>query len=119
MAEETILSQPRRKSRLVVFALLILAVIVAAVAYGLFRTSRLERQLADLRSRGLPTNGEELNAWYAVPSDVRDTTDLWIAATRAIDTLKTDKKAVGVPLFAEGLPPIPPPDEEWAELEIS
>lgn len=119
MAEETTRSQPPRKTRVVALAVLILVVIFAAVIYGLFGTSRLERQLADLRSRSLPTNGEELNAWYTVPADVSDTTELWTAATRTIETSRINKRALGIPLFAKGLTPIPPPREEWAELEIS
>lgn len=119
MADETTRSQPPRKTRVVALAVLILVVIFAAVIYGLFGTSRLERQLADLRSRSLPTNGEELNAWYTVPADLSDTTTLWTAATRTIETSRINKRALGIPLFAKGLTPIPPPREEWAELEIS
>jgi hypothetical protein len=117
--EETTLSQPRRKTLLITIAVLAVGVVVVAGIYGLSGSSRLNRQLADLRSRGLPTNGEELNAWYTVPADVSDTTELWTAATRTIDTSRINKRALGIPLFAEGLTPIPPPGEEWAELEIS
>ena len=117
--EETTLSQPRRKSRVVALAVLILVVIVAAVIYGLFGTSRLDRQLADLRSRDLPTNGEELNAWYTVPSDVRDTTVEWTAATKAIANANIDSRAQGIPIVGLGPKPIPPPGEAWAELETS
>jgi hypothetical protein len=118
--EETTLSQPPRKRRVFALAVLILVVIAAAVIYGLSGSSRLERQLADLRSRGLPTNGEELNAWYAVPADVSDTTELWTAATkRAHDVYRTIMKAESIPLISEGLTKVPPAGEEWAELEIS
>ena len=117
--EEKTLSQPRRKSRVVAFAVLILVVIAAAVIYGLCGTSRLDRQLADLRSRGLPTNGEELNAWYTVPADIHDTTDLWIAATRTVANAKSDSRAQGIPIVGLGPTPVPPPGEAWAELEAS
>jgi hypothetical protein len=70
--EEATRLQPRRKILRVIIAVLGLVVIVAAGIYGLSGSSRLNRQLADLRSRGLPTNGEELNAYYAVPSDVAE-----------------------------------------------
>ena len=71
MAEETTGSRPRREILLLTIAMLIFIVIVVAGVYDLFSSSRLNQQLADLRSRGLPTNGAELNAYYVVPSDVR------------------------------------------------
>lgn len=120
MAEATTHSQPRRKVLQPTILALILVVIAMVVIYGLFGTSRLDQQLADLRSRGLPTNGEELNAWYTVPADVSDTTELWTAATkRAHDVYRTIMKAEGIPLISEGLTKVPPAREEWAELEIS
>ena len=120
MPEETTRSQPRRKSRLITFSVLIFVVIAAGVIYGLFGTSRLNRQLADLRSRGLPTNGEELNAFYAVPPDVRDTTDLWIAATRANTFAKTNPRVQGIPILSSEIrTPLPPPGQEWPELDSS
>ena len=120
MAEATTHSQPRRKVLQPTILALILVVIAAAVIYVLFGTSRLERQLADLKSRGLPTNGEELNAFYAVPPDVRDTTDLWIAATRANTFAKTNPRVQGIPILSSEIrTPIPPPGQEWPELEAS
>ena len=119
MAEETTRSQPHRKILLIIIAVLILVVIVAAGIYALSGSSRLNRQLADLRSRGLPTNGEELNAYYAVPSDVSDTTELWTAATRAIANANINSRVQGIPIIGQGPTPVPPPGEEWAELEVS
>ncbi len=119
MAEETTRSQPRGKILLSVITVLISILIVAAGLYHAYRSLRLKQQLAELRSRGLPTNGEELNAWYAVPPDVRDTTELWTAATSAIAKVNVYSKAQGVPFVGDGPVPVPPPGEEWAELEAS
>ena len=120
MTEQSTHPQPPRKILLITIVVLILVAIAGAAIYGLSGSSRLNRQLADLRSRGLPTNGEELNAFYTTPPDVADTTELWTAATKKADDLyRTTMKADGIPLFAEGLSKIPPPGEEWAELEIS
>ncbi len=119
VAEETTRSRPRQNILLIAIAVLIFIAIVLGGLYSLSSFSRLNQQLADLRSRGLPTNGEELNAWYTVPADVRDTTDLWIAATRANDTSRINTKAADMPLSAVELTEVPPPGEKWAELEIS
>lgn len=119
MAEATIRSQPRGKVLLIIIALLMFVVIVAAVLNYLWGSSRLDRRLADLRSRGLPTNGEELNAWYAVPSDVKDTTAQWTAATRAIAKANMISRAQDIPFVGLGPQPVPPPGEEWAKLEAS
>lgn len=119
MAEETTRSRPRRKNLLIAIAVLIFIAIVAAGLYSLSSSSRLNQQLADLRSRGLPTNGAELNAYYAVPSDVRDTTEQWTAAINAVLVANIGSKAQGIPFVGDGQTPVPPLDQEWPELEAS
>jgi len=49
------------------------------------RQQTADRQLAEIRAAGLPTNAAELNDFYRVPDDVTDTTDLWVAATRSVE----------------------------------
>jgi hypothetical protein len=119
VAEQTTGSQPRGKILLEVLGVLIFIVVVAAGLYDVYSSIRLNQQLTDLRSRGLPTNGEELNAWYAVPADGTDTTALWTAATKASADAKLYSRAKGIPLVGDLPEPVPPPGEHWAELEAS
>ncbi len=119
MAEETLRSRPRRKILLIAFAVLMLIVIVVVVFYYL-STLRLRQQLADLRSRGLPTNASELNAYYStVPPDVPDATAEWTAALNATRIAYTGSNVKNIPIVGFGPTPIPSPGEEWAELEAS
>jgi len=117
--KEATRSRPRRKILLIALAVLIFIISLAAGLYGLSSSSRLNQQLADLRSRSLPTNGAELNAYYAVPPDVRDTTEQWTIAISAIGNANIYSRAQSIPLVGEGPTPVPPPGEEWAELEAS
>ena len=119
MAKDITSSRPRGTILLNVLAVLIFIAIVAAGLYGMYSSLRLNQQLADLKSRGLPTNGEELNAWYAVPADGNDTTEQWTAATKAIANVNIYSRAQGIPLVGDGPQPVPPPGDEWAELEAS
>ena len=119
MAEETTRSRPRRKILLIAIAVLIFIISVAAGLYGLSSSSRLNQQLADLRSRGLPTTGSELNAYYAVPSDVDDSTEQWATAINAIRIANIGSRVKSIPIVGEGPTPVPSPGQEWAELEAS
>lgn len=116
MAEDTTRSQPRRTMLLIIIAVLIFIAIVAAGLNYLSRSSRLNQQLADLRSRGLLTNAEELHAFYAVPSDVRDTTEQWTAPTKAITNANIGLKVQGFPIIGVG--PMPEGRCDWSGLGI-
>lgn len=113
--------QPQRRGKILISLLTVLISIFLIVAgiYRVYSDLRLNQQLADLKSRGLPTNGEDLNAWYAVPPDVRDTTEQWTAATSAIAKLDFYARAKGVPVVGDSPEPVPPPSKKWAELEAS
>ena len=119
MAEEITRPHPRRKILLIAFAMLIFIIIVGFGIYDLSSSSHLDRQLADLRSRGRPTNAEELNAFYTVPSNVSDTTEHWTAATTAIANADIRSRNEDIPIVGHGPTPVPPPGEEWSDLEVS
>ena len=99
--------------------MLISIFLVAVGLYRVYSDLRLNQQLADLKSRGLPTNCEELNAWYAVPQDVSDTTEQWVAATSAIAKVGLYARGKSLPFVGDGPEPVPPPGKRWAELEAS
>ncbi len=111
---------PQTRRRLLLRLLFAMIVAFAAVAaYVLLSPSQLDQQIAELRSRGLPTNAAELNAYYAVPSDVADTTQLWTAATTAIRNARIDQRAKALPVVGTGPTPIPDPGQEWTKLAES
>ena len=68
----------------------------------MFSSSRLNQRIADLRSQGLPTNAVELNAYYAVPPDVTDTTELWVAATTAVKNAGIEQRTAKIPIVGLG-----------------
>ena len=112
---------PRRRKRLLIAGVITVAAIplVALALFALFRTPELNQKIAELRSQGLPTNAAELNDWYAVPPDVADTTVLWVAATTAVMDAKIDQRAAKIPIVGKGPTPVPAPDSEWEDFEIS
>lgn len=119
MARRTNRVTPHTRNGRIAFEILIAVVVIVAVIYRQYTCLHLDQQLADLRARGLLTNGEELNAWYSVPPDVRDTTEQWIAATRATAKLKIGSGDRMLPFVGLGSTPVPPPGQEWAELNDS
>lgn len=102
-----------------VVSAVVLISLVSLGLFSIFSSSRLNQRIADLRSRGLPTNTVELNDYYSVPPDVIDTTELWIAATTAVKNAGIEQRAAKIPIVGLGPTPVPEPGKEWAELEIS
>lgn len=74
----------RRRAKWIAASLLI-SLLVLGGLWWCFNPWSLSRQLAALRSQGLPTNADELNDYYAVPDGVTDTTALWLAAIQAAE----------------------------------
>lgn len=110
---------PRSRKRLLIAGAIAATVAwVALILFGLFLPTGLEQRIADLRSQGLPTNGTELNSWYAVPAGVADTTILWTAATTAYKNASFDNRVMEIPIAGRGQKSVPAPGNEWAELEI-
>ncbi len=93
--------------------------LIALALFWLFDSSALDRELAALRSQGLPTNATELNAFYSVPAGTTDTTELWTAAVSAVNAANIDQRAANLPVVGSGPAPVPEPGNEWAELEAS
>ena len=96
---------------------IVVAGLIAAGLFWLFDTSALDRELATLRSQGLPTNATELNAFYSVPAGVTDTTELWIEAVSAVTAANINQRAAQLPVVGTGPTPVPEPGNEWAEQE--
>ncbi|MEJ7595977.1 MAG: hypothetical protein WKF77_31085 [Planctomycetaceae bacterium] len=118
-AEQYLTERTRKRRRIIGLFAVPLILLVAVAAYALFGTSQLDREIAALRSQGLPTNTSELNAYYSVPPDVTDTTEFWTAATTAVSAAGIDKRAAAIPIVGMGPTPIPEPGNTWAELEVS
>lgn len=75
-----------------------------------------ESAVGGSQTRGLLTNAEELHAFYAVPSDVRDTTEQWTAPTKAITNANIGLKVQGFPIIGVG--PMPEGRCDWSGLGI-
>src|SRR5688572_25056301 len=54
-----------RKPVVVVPLVMVVLGIIGVVGFRIAATSGLERELAEIRARGLPTNPEEAHRWYA------------------------------------------------------
>ena len=119
MNEHTRNAQSRKRLLMAGVSAVVLISLVSLGLFSIFSSSRLNQRLADLRSRGLPTNAVELNAYYSVPPDVTDTTELWVAATTAIKNAGIEQRVAKIPIVGLGPTPVPEPGKEWAELEIS
>jgi hypothetical protein len=111
---------PRSRKRLLIAGAIAFAAspLVALVLFALFRTSELNQKIAELRSQGLPTDAVELNDWYTVPTDVADTTGLWLAATTLATNAESDPRTAMIPFAGRASTSVPAPGNEWAELEI-
>ncbi len=87
--------------------------------YFALSSSQLDEKLEALRSQGLPTSAEELNAYYSVLPDGADATEQWITATTAVQDAGIGQRAAKIPIVGLGPTPVPDPGNEWAEREIS
>ncbi len=119
MNESVTSAQSRKRLMMAGVSAVVLISLVLLGLFSMFSSSRLNQRIADLRSQGLPTNAVELNAYYSVPPDVTDTTELWIAATTAVKNAGIEQRAAKIPIVGLGPTPVPKPGNEWAELEIS
>jgi|ERR1017187_5526847 hypothetical protein len=87
------------KSKLArILVVLLLLVGLPLAAWRMFLAHGIEKELAEIRAAGLPTNGEELNRWYPA---VLDTQNAALVLTQAFALLKTintysDKRATEV-----------------------
>ena len=75
-----------------------------------------DSQIDAIRKAGLPTNGEQLNNYYAVPRDIDDTTGAWTAVTAAVSSKSFEEKVEPLPVVGLGPDPVLP-GEEWPQLE--
>ena len=119
MNENATRVQSRKRLLMAGVCAVVLISLVLLGLFSMFSSSRLHQKIAALRSQGLPTNAVELNAYYSVPPDVTDTSELWIAATTAVKNAGIDQRAAKIPIVGSGPTPVPEPGEDWAELEIS
>ena len=119
MNENATRVQSRKRLLMAGVCAVVLIPLVLPGLFSIFSSSRLNQRIAELRSQGLPTNAVELNAYYSVPPDVTDTSELWIAATTAVKNAGIEQRVAKIPIVGLGPTPVPEPGEDWAELEIS
>jgi len=100
------------------FGLFVLVVLMLLLAFWFFQIMKVDSLLEDLRRQGFPTNGEELNASYVVPTGVTDSTAEWTRALHAAEAACTSKAAGKLPFVGNGSDPAPR-GKPWAELEAA
>lgn len=108
----------RRRAKWIAASLLI-SLLVLGGLWWCFNPWSLSRQLAALRSQGLPTNADELNDYYAVPDGVTDTTALWLAAIQAAEAADLYNNGNALPIVGANPADVPPAGEHWVELEAA
>ena len=98
----------------------LLVLVVLIVAAGLWSwnirlAQRVEEELAKIRAAGEPVTPEELNAFYRVPKESADCTDLWLDAIAPFHGEAYEEAYGELPIVGLGEGPIPPPGEPWAD----
>ena len=70
----------------VMITLLIFAPVLLFLEWRRSASQEVKEKIAAIRATGQPKIPEKLNAFYASPPDEKDTTDIWLDATRPITT---------------------------------
>lgn len=76
-------------------------------------------QLADMRSKGLPTNASEVNEYYKVPTDATDSTAQWLVAISEVRAAEISRRGQALQIVGSDQTEIPNPGEPWEKLEAS
>ena len=95
----------------------LLMVAGAWLHFGGMESSSAAR-IAALQQRGLPTTGEELDAWYALPPGTPDATSAWVDALSALfDVRLSPQQMDQLPVI--GMPPLTDvsPGEPWSQAQ--
>lgn len=96
----------------------LLAVLLAVAAWTWLASAReLAAELQRLRASGEPVSAEELEAFYELPPEGRDTTKIWLAALAPLVTSEFQIEVKDLPLVGERGEPAPLPGEAWQQLE--
>ena len=118
---------PRRWWRLaLIAAATVIAATVAVTVFALRREAgRVEGMLADIRARGEPVTGAELDAFYARPKAEEDATELWVRALAEVERtieLPRSGEYSKVPIQGNAESAgrrVPLPGAQWDDLTLS
>lgn len=102
---------------LLVFGVLLAALLLAAAWTWLASRRQLAAELERIRRSGEPISAEDLDAYYEVPPDGRDTTKIWLTAVAPLDTAKFQADGKGLPIVGEPTENLPLPGEPWPPLD--
>lgn len=99
---------------------LVIATLIGGAALVVNRNAgRVAAELARIRDAGEPASGLELEDLYQLPADANDTTELWLDATRPLETEAFADGADELPIVGTGDSEVSPPGEPWDGLEAS
>ncbi|HVX10795.1 MAG TPA: hypothetical protein VHC22_06410 [Pirellulales bacterium] len=117
----TLVAERRRigTGTILLSAVLLLLVLFTLAFCGVqYLTGRkVAAELSKIRDASEPTNAAELEAFYALPADVNDTTSLWMAAAQTLATQKCQDDAGGLPWLEAG--PLTPVGTPWPHQEAA
>lgn len=111
----------RTHSRTVLFLIFLIpcVIILAVGGYWMFLRMDLRGRLASLRDKGIPTSVQELNVYHTIPQGKPNTTEAWQKAILATQMALASPAANSLPIIGTSTSPIPPPGEEWSQLDES
>src|SRR5262245_45456996 len=92
--------------------ILLIAALLAAFAAGILAlrwwvqdraaATKVDREIARLKSAGEPVNAEDLYHLHALPEGVNDTTAVWIAAQEACNASRLNQDGKKLPFIGDG-----------------
>lgn len=100
-----------------IFLLILLMPVLLGLAYYGYQQHQLRGELEALRQEGMPTDGQELNDYYAIPAGMTDSTQAWLDAFAAAEVAGKSKDATKLPIIGEGATPVPRRGIPWGDLE--
>jgi hypothetical protein len=80
------------------------------------KNRQIQDRLGKIREQGMPTTFSELSDYYALPSDDKDTTQLWLDGVKPLLD-KSAKPAPTIPILGQAK--LPPLGQPWPDMEHS
>ncbi len=103
---------------LIAVAVMVLLLAGALLIGSLLSARQVRLELARIRAAGEPATADDLEAFYAIAPDERDTTELWLSAWALTGGPDSELDSQNIPSVGND-ESIPPPGEAWPERETA
>lgn len=97
----------------------LVAFLLAGLVVWLAGRRHLAKELERVRASGEPVSVEDIQAFYEVPSNGRDMTNIWLTATAPLDISQFKADGEGLPFVGEMSDPVPLAGELWPQLDAA